>query len=294
MPPMRARFLPLLVLLAASACAAQTPMLPPAPRAGVTDTPTVRVALRVDEVFMNDTRVQPQEIDSFLAVAERFGARVELSVIPARLTSARNADGRMAAFLREDLRRGHGVSQHGYTHRHAPTGGTGGEFMDPNTGQWLPDDTIRAQIARGRAVLEAATGVRPGKYVGVGTDRQMEPPSLRVLRGLGFRVVTNPDVARPTTTDSLSYVPDLTDYTWALDAATYDSTLDAARADFATALALPRRPGEAAYFAVGFHDHFTRWGWERGLVARWLGDLLAWMERQPGVRIEYVLGEDTV
>lgn len=275
--------LALLMLLAASACApAAAPPGRPAPAADARA--RVRVALRVDDVFMNDTNVQPQEIDSFLAVAERHGARVEFAVIPARLVAPRNADGRMAAFLRAAVARGHAVSQHGWTHRHGPTGNTGGEFMDPATGAWEPADTVLARLRRGRALLEAVTARPVLKYVGVGTDRQMEPPSVAAIRAAGFRILTNPAVAAPMPTDSFRYVPDLTDYTWALHDSTYARTLAEAKADFA-------RAAPTGYFAAGFHDHFTRHAWNGGIVSRWLGDLLAWMEAQPGVRVEYVTAD---
>lgn len=247
---------------------------------------TLTVMIRVDDVFMHDTEVKPQEIDSFLAVADRFGAKVELSVIPQRLTAANNADGQMAVSLRGYVARGHDVSQHGWNHRNARTGDTGSEFYDPDTGTWSHPDTIGAHLARGKRVLEAATGLEMIKYVSPGRDPQLAPQNLAAVRPLGLRWLTHDSLRVPTWTDSLRYVPSATDYTWALADSSYRSTLEQAKAD--ARQAIDRGDG---FFLVIFHDHFTRYAWNDGATVRWLGDLLAWIEEQPVV-VDYATVRD--
>jgi peptidoglycan/xylan/chitin deacetylase (PgdA/CDA1 family) len=247
---------------------------------------TLLVMLRVDDVFMHDTDIQPQEIDTFLAVAERFGAKVELSVIPQRLTAANNADGRMAASLRRYVARGHDVSQHGWNHRNARTGDTGSEFYDPATQTWSAPDTLLAHLGRGKRVLEETTGVDVIRYVSPGRDPQGAPENLAAVRAHGYRWLTHDSLRTPTFTDSLRYIPSGTDYTWALADSIYDVTLDGAKHDVRQAIAR----GDGFFIAI-FHDHFTRHAWNDGITARWLGDLLAWIEEQP-VAVRYVTTRD--
>jgi peptidoglycan/xylan/chitin deacetylase (PgdA/CDA1 family) len=249
-------------------------------------TDTLRVMLRVDDVFMHDTDIQPQEIDSFMAVADRWGAKVELSVIPQRLTAANNSDGRMAASLRGYLARGHDVSQHGLNHRNTQTGDTGSEFYDPETGTWAPADTIFAHLARGKRVLEEETGAEIIRYVSPGRDPQLAPENLVAMRALGIRWLTHDSLRVPTFTDSLNYVPSATDYTWAVTPDTYAAALDQAKADVQQTI----ERGDGFFMAI-FHDHFTRHAWHDGLTARWLDDLLAFIASQP-VAVEYVTVRD--
>ncbi len=268
-------------LLALAACLLAGCSTPGAIPTGASDTLTVM--LRVDDVFMHDTDIQPQEIDSFLVVAERHGAPVELSVIPQRLTAANNADGRMAESLRAYVARGHDVSQHGWSHRNARTGDTGSEFYAPDTQTWSDLDTMRAHLARGKRMLEETVGIPMIKYVSPGRDPQGAPESVAIVQALGFRWLTHDTLPVPTFTDSLAYVPNGTDYTWALADSIYDVTMQGARHDIDASL---ERGDDFAI--VLFHDHFTRHAWNDGIMSRWLDDLLTWIEAKPGLYVDYV------
>jgi hypothetical protein len=246
----------------------------------------VRVALRTDDVFMSDTAIQPQEIDSMLAVVERHGAKMQLAVIPHRLLEPRNADGEMGRVLRKCVVRGHMVSQHGWTHRHTPTASTGAEFQDPLTGEWVPQDTIRYYLKRGKEVLEQTIGRSITTYVSPGDDDQLHPVNLEVLQALGFRWMTGRGNAAPIHTDSIGYLPDMPEFTWALTEESYAAALDSAKIHFLQTIA------GGSYWSHCFHDHFTRHAWHSGIVARWTDELLTWMEHLPGIRIRYVTADE--
>lgn len=243
---------------------------------------TIFVALRVDDVFMSDTQIQPQEIDSFLTVAESHGARLQLAVIPHRLLESANAGGGMARDLRRFVERGHRVSLHGWNHRHAPTGNTGAEFQDPASGEWVPYETQLAQLRRGKELLESVTGKPVTAYVSPGSDDQLHPQNVRVIRELRIRWLTDPAYTEPAFTDSLWYAPDARDYAWALEAATFAAAMDSAKSGFL------RAASQGRYFGMVFHDHFTRWGWREGIVARWLDAFLSWLAALPEYRVRYV------
>jgi peptidoglycan/xylan/chitin deacetylase (PgdA/CDA1 family) len=247
---------------------------------------TIVVALRVDDVFMSDTGIQPQEIDSFLTVVESHGARLQLAVIPHRLLEPANAEGRMARDLRRFADRGHMVSLHGWNHRHAPTGDTGAEFQDPTTGGWIPLAAHLDQLRQGKKLLESITGKPVTAYVSPGSDDQLHPQNVRVIRELGICWLTHPAYPEPVFTDTLWYVPDATDYTWALEPASFAVAMDSAKAGFL------RAAGQGRYFGIVFHDHFTRWGWREGIVARWLDGFLTWLASLPEYRVRYVTLDD--
>jgi peptidoglycan/xylan/chitin deacetylase (PgdA/CDA1 family) len=243
---------------------------------------TVFVTLRVDDVFMSESPIQPQEIDSFLTVLEAHGARLQLAVIPHRLLEPANANGRMAKDLRRLVERGHMVSLHGWNHRHEPTGNTGAEFQDPATGAWVPFGEHLRKTRLGKELLEQTTGKPVTAYVSPGSDDQLDPQNVRVIRELGIRWLSKPDIREPEFTDTLWYVPELRDYTWALEESTYAAAMDSARAGFL------RTAARSRFFGLLFHDHFTRWGWRKGIVTRWIDEFLKWMEGRPEYEIRYV------
>lgn len=246
----------------------------------------IYVSLRTDDIFMSQTPVQPQEIDSLMAVVERHGAKMQFAVIPSRLIEPQNADGQMAETLRKYLRRGHMVSQHGWTHRHAPTGNTGGEFQNPVTGEWVPYDTVMKYTRFGKELLEQTLGIPVTTYVSPGNDDQLHPLNLRVLRELGFTWVTGVGNVVPIRTDSICYLPDMQEFTWALSDSTYESALAKVKADFIKTIS------RSDHWAHCYHDHFTRYAWNNGIVARWTDELLTWIEHFPGITIKYITVND--
>jgi len=247
---------------------------------------TIYVSLRTDDIFMSQTPVQPQEIDSLMAVVERHRAKMQFAVIPSRLIEPQNADGQMAETLRKYLRRGHMVSQHGWTHRHAPTGNTGGEFQNPVTGEWVPYDTVMKYTRFGKELLEQTLGIPVTTYVSPGNDDQLHPLNLRVLRELGFTWVTGVGNVVPIRTDSICYLPDMQEFTWALADSTYERALERAKADFIKTIS------RSDHWAHCYHDHFTRFAWNNGIVARWTDELLTWIEHFPGITIKYITVND--
>lgn len=263
-----------LVLLFAG-CGQPEPQTPP-----LAD--TMYVVIRVDDVFMLESPIVPQEVDSFLAVADAFGAIVELSVIPQRLITPHTAqEGEMARVLRDAVSRGHVLAQHGWAHRHRVTGSTGGEFYDPNTDTWVAHDSIVAAVRQGKTLLETVSGRPVTRYVSPGTDPQLHPVHVRAMREVGFTYLTHDELRSPLRTDTLTYLPTLRDYAWALTDSTYQAALDEAIRDFQAA-----RPH--GFFAVGFHDHFTRAGWNDGITIRWFRDLLTYLTTQTDVPVRFV------
>jgi hypothetical protein len=178
------------------------------------------------------------------------------------------------------------LSLHGWNHRHQPTGNTGQEFQDSRSGDWLPYDTIVTELRRGKLLLEKIAGKAVTTYVSPGSDDQLHPINLKALYELHMRWVTVPKVSEPVWADSINSIPDMPEYTWAIDSITYAQMLDTAKTDFLRSIASSR------YYSFCMHDHFTRYAWYNGILAHWVDEFLTWMELQPGIQIRYVTIED--
>ncbi|MCX6136540.1 MAG: DUF2334 domain-containing protein [Ignavibacteriales bacterium] len=247
---------------------------------------TIYVAIRVDDIFMSQTNIQPQEIDSLITMLNRHGAKLQLAVIPHRLIEPQNADGKMKNDLKRFLKQGHMISLHGWNHRHQPTGNTGQEFQDSKSGEWVPYDSIEIQLRRGKVLLEEIAGKPVATYVSPGNDDQLHPINLKALHALNMRWVTAPKIIEPLWADSINSIPDMPEYTWAIDSSAYSAMLDSAKTDFTKSISNSR------YYSFCMHDHFTRYAWHNGILIRWVDEFLTWIEHRPGMRVKFVTIED--
>ncbi|MFO8029530.1 MAG: DUF2334 domain-containing protein [Cyclonatronaceae bacterium] len=240
----------------------------------------VTVFVRVDDVFMLESDIQPQEIDSFLAVADRHGARVMLAVIPNRLNQVTNRDGEMARQLRAFHARGHQIVQHGFDHRCPFTQTTSWEFHNPDVADGYTPEQIADRVAEGKRLLEEAIGAEVTTYVGAGYDNGVVVRDYEDLyRGAGFRVLTDQNVAGMYRDGDRGYFFGLSDYAWALTDDNYEKQLSEARQSFEQAAA------SGTQWGVMFHDHFTRAAYNDGITLRWFGDLLEWLSTHPDYQV---------
>ena len=245
---------------------------------------TVYLSIRVDDVFMRESSLTPPEIDGFLEVCERHGAKVILAVIPRRLEEAPNADGRMARTLREAVKRGHMVAMHGYEHQCARCGSTGHEFDCPSKGRLAYAGQLD-QLTRGKRLLEAAAGVSVSTYVSPGGDDPLDRQTGEILQKIGIRWVTDTLVTMPTFRADFCRVPDLPEYTWDLADSTYERSLGKARTEFAAAVQ------RGNFFGFSLHDHFTRRAFRNGIVLRWTDEFLTFLQETPGIRIRFITND---
>ncbi len=246
---------------------------------------TICVAIRVDDIFMRSSPLQPQEIDGFIRVCERHGAHVILAVIPHRLLEPQNADGAMAGTLRRLVQRGHMVALHGYAHQCSRCGSTDHEFDCPVHGP-APTNTEMRELSDGKRLLEEITGAPVTTYISPGSDDQLSPQTASILTTLGIRWVTDTTVLVPTARRPLNRVPDLPEYTWDLSDSTFEASLQRALTDFATATA------RSNFFGIALHDHFTRQAFRHGIVLRWTDQFLTAIQRIPGIRIRFVTNDE--
>ena len=246
----------------------------------------IYVTIRVDDVFMRESSLKPQEIDGFINVCEKHNARVMLAVIPHRLMEPQNQDGTMAAALRRLVGRGHMVSMHGFKHQCSLCGSTGHEFDCATRKTLVPYQQELDELRQAKELLEETTGKKVTTYVSPGTDDQLNPQTKRILKSLGFSWVTDSLVQVPTSRDGFCHAPDVGEYTWDLSDSTYESGLKTAKADFERAIQ------QGSYFGFALHDHFTRWAFRNGIVIRWTDEFLSLIERIPGITIRYITLDD--
>jgi len=247
---------------------------------------TVYVTIRVDDIFMRESPLKPQEIDGFIEVCEKHGARVMLAVIPHRLLEAQNQDGAMAATLRRVVGRGHMVSMHGFKHQCSLCGSTGHEFDCAAQKTLIAYEQEINELRKGKELLEKTTGTKVTTYVSPGTDDQLNPQTKGILKQLGVTWVTDSLVQIPTARDGWSHVPDVGEYTWDLSDSTYETGMKSAMTDFGRAIQ------RGNYFGFALHDHFTRAAFRNGIVLRWTDEFLSRIERTPGTRIRYITLDD--
>ena len=247
---------------------------------------TVYVTIRVDDVFMRESSLKPQEIDRFIDVCEKHGARVMLAVIPHRLLEPQNEDGQMAATLRRLVGRGHMVSLHGFRHQCPLCGSTGHEYDCSSRNTLVPYRQELDELRQGKELLERTTGKKVTTYVSPGTDDQLNPQTRAILKTLGITWVTDSLQQVPTIRGEFSLAPDIAEYTWDLSDSTYEGSMKSAETDFA------RTTKRGNYFGFALHDHFTRGAFRNGIVLRWTDEFLSRIERTTGIRIRYVTLDD--
>jgi len=246
----------------------------------------VYVTIRVDDVFMRESSLKPQEIDGFIDVCEKHGARVMLAVIPHRLLEAQNQDGAMAATLKRVVGRGHMVSMHGFKHQCSLCGSTGHEYDCSSRNTLVPYQQELDELRQGKELLEKTTGKKVTTYVSPGTDDQLNPQTRAILKTLGITWVTDSLQQIPTLREEFSLAPDMAEYTWDLSDSTYERSMKTAVTDFERAVQ------RGNYFGFALHDHFTRGAFRNGIVLRWTDEFLSRIERTPGIRIRYVTLDD--
>lgn len=247
---------------------------------------TVYVTIRVDDVFMRESTLKPQEIDRFIEACEKHGAPVMLAVIPHRLMEPQNQDGAMAATLKRLVGRGHMVSMHGFKHQCSLCGSTGHEYDCSVRNTLIAYQQELDELRQGKELLEKTTGKKVTTYVSPGTDDQLNVQTRAILKTLGITWVTDSLQQVPTLREEFSLAPDMAEYTWDLIDSTYENSMRSAEADFARAVK------RGNYFAFAFHDHFTRWAFRNGIVVRWTDEFLSRIEQTQGIKIRYVTLDD--
>lgn len=279
-----ASFLPILAGCQGPA-AAQSPAA--RPDATPENPKVITVFIRVDDLFMIGSDIMPQEIDVFLDVAEKHGARAVLSTIPMRLLQKTNRDGKMTDQLRDYVRRGHQIAQHGYDHRCPFTGRSDHEFYTPGIQGYSREEKF-AKIREGRKLLEAVIGKKVVTYVGPGGDGKYMREDLPEFLDMGFVEIPRVNVAAADSSTSGNYGLCMAadDYTWAVTEDTYQQTMEAAKKSFLDAAAT------RAEWSVKFHDHFTRANYKNGITIRWLDELLTWLNARADVRVRYATFEE--
>ncbi|HPB31267.1 MAG TPA: DUF2334 domain-containing protein [Candidatus Sumerlaeota bacterium] len=245
----------------------------------------VFVFIRVDDIFMRETDIKPQEIDAFLAVAEKHDAHVILAAIPMRLVQKTNRGGLMTENIRDFARRGHQIAQHGYNHICPFTGNSGHDLYTPGIQGYTKEQRLD-RIREGRNILEAAAGKKVVSYVAPGNDGKYMGEDEEDIYNMGYIPVPARDDPSTGTKRGYGRTIPSNDYTWALNENTYQETMEAAKQDF---LEIIRKRNE---WAILFHDHFTRAAWNGGVTIRWFEEFLTWLEALPGVKVTYVTYEE--
>ena len=255
----------------------------------------IYVFIRVDDLFMRESPIKPQELDAFLAVLEKHGGRAVLSTIPARLVQKTNKGGQMAAKIREFARRGHQIAQHGFNHQCPFSGRTDHEFYVPGVQGYTREQRF-AKIREGRQMLEAVLGQKVVTYVAPGGDGKYMGDDEKELLRLGYIEIPRAISPSPSQggnplefdqTASHGLCMDAPEFTWGLTGENYKEMMEAAQKNF-------RKAAESGQmeWSAKFHDHFTRSGYNNGIVIRWLDEFLTWLDAQKDVQIRYTTFEE--
>ena len=241
------------------------------------------VMLRVDDIFSSTSEIRPIEIDGFLKVAEKHGAKVNLAAVPARLLQPVNKDGLMTRALLDYTERGHQIMSHGYNHKCAYSGFTGREFSTSESLQHLSQTERIAKMVAGRDLLEAVLGKKISAYTGPGPDDfDLLTSDAQAMRKAGFIWLKNTPGEHPVFhSDGSADYPVMPDFAWLMTEETYDATLQQAK-DYCR-----KSITEGGSCSLKFHDPFTRQGYKNGLVLKWLDEILTWLEAQPEWDIHY-------
>ena len=246
----------------------------------------IYVSIRVDDIFMRESPVLPQEVDGFIQVCERHGAKVVLAVIPHRLVEDQNKNGEMVTALKRFVKGGHGIAMHSYKHQCSQCGNTGHEYNCSTDSITLPFELEARELAEGKQWLEATIGQPVLSYVCAGSDDPRNQQTLGIVKNLGIRLIADSKIHVPEFRDTISFVPSGLDYTWDIQDSTYASALAQAKSDFAEAVS------KGNYFPFVAHDHFTRKAYNNGITLKWTSEFLTFINSYPGVKVHYVTFEE--
>lgn len=240
----------------------------------------ITLFIRVDDIFMRESPIQPQEIDSFLKVAEKHNAHIMLATIPSRLLqSETNAFSKMSLQLIDYSKRGHQIVQHGFNHRCHITNSTSWEFYTPDISGYSKEQAMNI-IIEGKHLLEAVIGKKITTYVGPGNDNDSVLSSdEKLFRNSGYIWLTDQSSNKPYIKDGFGYFFGLNDYAWALNDSIYTSNLEEAKSDFL------KTAKQNNYWGILFHDHFTRVNYNGGITIRWFDEFLTWIKNDSGYNV---------
>lgn len=232
------------------------------------------VFIRVDNLFMRYTDIQPQEIDEFLNIVEKHDARAILSVIPARLRQGPNKNGLMSRQLRDYANRGHQIAQNGYDHICPFTDNTSYEFYNPEVEDGYSREERLDKIQKGKKMLEAVIGRKVITYVGTGADHNYMPEEdVQALFEMGF--VSTPKYDEidfdPEENKALGIIVSAHEFTWGLTEDNYADRMAAFQNDFLEAVETDKK------WSFHLHDHFTRAAYNEGIVLRWFDEAMEWL-----------------
>lgn len=244
------------------------------------------VFIRVDDLFLINTEIFPQEIDAFLQIAERYGAGVVLSTIPARLRQRPNIDGKMSEQILDYARRGHQIAQHGYNHICPFTGTTNNEFYTPDIEGYSREERL-AKILEGKKMLESVIGRKVVSYVGPGQDHILMPEEdEQALYAMGFINIPSASYNEDGSQQSIGLRMPAVDYAWQLTPGNYEERMKECKAAF---LEAAKTDSE---WSLQFHDHFTRAAYKDGLVLQWFDEIMDWLHNLEDYSISHPTFED--
>jgi peptidoglycan/xylan/chitin deacetylase (PgdA/CDA1 family) len=239
------------------------------------------VFIRVDDLYTLNTDVFPQEIDEFLAIAEKFDARVVLSTIPARLRQRTNKNGIMSEQILDYARRGHQIAQHGYDHRCPFTGSTSHEFYTPDIEGYSREERL-AKILEGKKLLESVIGKKVVSYVGPGSDSLYVPEDeLPAFYEMGFINIPSADFDEEGRPKSIGLRMRAVDHGWHLTPENYEQRLEDAKRRFLEEIET------STEWSLQFHDYFTRAAYGDGIVLRWFEEIMTWLHGLEEYRIKH-------
>lgn len=243
------------------------------------------VFIRVDDIFMRKSDLRPQEIDAFLSIAEKHGARVILATIPMRLVQKTNINGMMTEQIRDYARRGHQIAQHGYNHQCPFTGRSDHDLYTPDIEGYTTEQRLD-KIREGRNILEAVLGKRVVTYVAPGGDGKYMGDDVNELYKMGYVAIPKRDASSADSQTSHGLCVSARDYTWALTEEKYGEMMEEAKKSFLEAAE------SRAEWSILFHDHFTRRAYNNGITLRWFDEFLTWLDTLPDIKVRYSTFEE--
>ena len=244
------------------------------------------VAVSVEGIFLRDSEVKPQEVDSFVAVCEKHGVKLTIGAVPHRLVEDQNKNGGMAASLKKYRRRGHLIAMNGYKFQCSRCGQLTHEYYCTTDSVMLPDELESRELAEGKGWLERAIDSTVTTYIAPGTDDGTSPQTQRILRTLGFREISSDSIDTPMFKDTVGYIPRPFDLIRDLQDSTFASTLAQAKREFVSAAS------HSNYFSFAAHDDGTRKNYHHAIALKWVDEFLSFIESFPHLEVHYVTAQN--